>query len=68
MDGGYTARLDFSSAFDEPEQCPGCGSPGLAALVLDERTVFRCRTCESRWRLILGQAIRVGEEHQCESG
>jgi hypothetical protein len=59
MDGGYTAKLDFSSVFGTLERCPDCGSPDLAAGIADERTVFRCRTCDARWHLELGHVVRV---------
>jgi formate dehydrogenase maturation protein FdhE len=65
MDSGHTVKLNFSSAFSGPEQCPACGSPDLAAVVADERTVFRCRSCEARWHLALGHVTRIDGNARC---
>jgi formate dehydrogenase maturation protein FdhE len=59
MDGGYLAKLDFSSAFGTLERCPGCGSSEFAVMVVSERTIFRCRACEARWHLEFGHVTRI---------
>lgn len=64
MDQRYTARLDFTAAFAPLESCPGCGSRQLTAVVVAERTIFRCNACRAYWHLELGRVARIDNDRR----
>lgn len=51
----YRVTLAFDEVFAAPQACPGCGAAGLAAVVVDDRTAFRCAECRRGWVIESGR-------------
>lgn len=51
----YRVTLAFDEVFAAPQTCPGCGAAGLVAVVVDDRTAFRCAECRRAWVIETGR-------------
>jgi hypothetical protein len=64
----YRIRVDLTSVFAPPRDCPGCGAADLSGVPDGERVRFHCPACGTTWFAELGQLYPIESFPETDAG